>query len=237
MVIEKNLSEAALYIVATPIGNLGDITLRALEVLKNVELIACEDTRQTAKLLNHYGIHKKLLSYYEHNKIGRSAQLIDFLKRGSSVALVTDAGTPGISDPGFLIIKLAKEEGIKVIPVPGPCAFIAALSASGAPTDRFAFEGFLPPKQVGRRKKLTLLKEEERTIIFYESTHRLIKTLSDIKDVFGDINICVAKELTKIYEEIKNSRVSELMVYFTGEKQRGEFVIIIPRRINSKVKS
>lgn len=228
--VEKNPSQAALYIVATPIGNLNDITLRALEILKSVDLIACEDTRQTLKLLNHYGIKKKLLSYFEHNKIRRSSQLIDILKRGSSVALVTDGGTPAISDPGFLVTKVAKEEGIKVIPVPGPCAFVAALSASGVPTDRFVFEGFLPSKQVGRCKKLTLLKEENRTIIFYESTHRLIKTLSDIKDVFGDITICVAKELTKIYEEIKSGVVSELLTYFSGEKQKGEFIIIIPKR-------
>lgn len=230
MIFEKKPSGAALYIVATPIGNLNDITLRALEILKSVDLIACEDTRQTLKLLNHYGIKKKLLSYFEHNKIRRSSQLIDILKRGSSVALVTDGGTPAISDPGFLITKLAKEEGIKVIPVPGPCAFVAALSASGVPTDRFVFEGFLPPKQVSRCKKLTLLKEENRTIIFYESTHRLIKTLCDIKDVFGDITICVAKELTKIYEEIKSGVVSELLTYFSGEKQKGEFIIIIPKR-------
>ncbi|MFH1856928.1 MAG: 16S rRNA (cytidine(1402)-2'-O)-methyltransferase [Candidatus Omnitrophota bacterium] len=222
--------EGTLYVTATPIGNLKDITLRALEILKEVDLIACEDTRKTAGLLSHYGIQNKLISYFEYNKVGRSRQLIDFLKQGQNIALVTDAGTPGISDPGFLITRLANEENIKIVSVPGPCAFIAALSISGVATDRFIFEGFLPPKQVARRKKLAVLKEEKCTLIFYESTHRLLKALTDIKEVFGDIVICVAKELTKLYEDIKKDKVSELLNYFIGDKVKGEFVIIIPKQ-------
>lgn len=222
--------EGILYMVATPIGNLKDITLRALEILKSVSIIACEDTRLTSKLLAHYGIKKRLISYFEYNKLKRSRQLIELLKDGQSIALVTDSGTPAISDPGFYITREASREGIRISPVPGPSALIAALSVSGMPTDRFIFEGFLPPKQIARRKKLFLLKEEKRTIIFYESTYRLSKTLSDIKDIFGDIIICICKELTKVYEEAKRDKVSELLDYFSGVKQRGEFVIIIPKR-------
>lgn len=214
--------------VATPIGNLEDITLRALEVLKNVEVIACEDTRQTAKLLSHYGIKKKLLSYFEHNKIKRSLQLIELLKDNKSVALVSDAGTPAISDPGFFITRAAVEEGLKVSPLPGASALTAALSVSGITADKFFFEGFLPPKQTARKNRLRLLKNEKHTLVFYESKYRLVKTLLDIKDVFGDINICVCRELTKIYEEIKKGAVSELLGYFNDEKLRGEFVVIIP---------
>jgi 16S rRNA (cytidine1402-2'-O)-methyltransferase len=226
---EKSLVRGTLYIVATPIGNLKDITLRALDILRSVEAIACEDTRQTGKLLAHYGIKKNLISYFEYNKIRRSQQLIGLLKNGHSIALVTDSGTPAISDPGFYIARLASAEGIRISPVPGPSALTAALSASGVPTDRFVFEGFLPPKKTARRNKLASLKKEKRTIIFYESPHRLKKTLFDVKDIFGDITICICRELTKIYEEVKKNKVSELLDYFSGEKQRGEFVVIIPK--------
>lgn len=227
--IRNTSAQGTLYVVATPIGNLKDITLRALEILKNVSIIACEDTRLTSKLLTHYGIKKRLISYFEYNKLRRSRQLIDFLKDGHSIALVTDSGTPAISDPGFYITREAGRQGIRISPAPGPSALIAALSASGMPTDKFLFEGFLSPKQVARRKKLSLLKKEKCTIIFYESTHRLRKTLSDIKDIFGDIIICICKELTKVYEEVKRGKVSELLNYFSGVKQKGEFVIIIPK--------
>jgi 16S rRNA (cytidine1402-2'-O)-methyltransferase len=233
----ENSLSGTLYVVATPIGNLKDITLRAVEVLRKVDIIACEDTRFTSKLLTHYGIRKKLFSYFEHNKIRRSRQLIDLLRQGKQIALVTDAGTPAISDPGFYITRLASSEGIKISPVPGPSALICALSASGMPSDKFVFEGFLPTKQIARRRRLSLLKEEKRNIIFYESTHRLSKTLLDIKGIFGDIIIAVCKELTKIYEEIKRDKVSELLNYFRGTKQKGEFVVIIPRqktRINKR---
>jgi len=234
--MENKRKLGILYVVATPIGNLKDITLRALDILKSVDLIACEDTRQTAKLLFRYGIKKKLISYFEHNKVKRSQELICYLKEGKKIALVTDSGTPGISDPGFFITRLAQEEDIKISPLPGPCALIAALSGSGLPTDKFVFEGFLPPKEIARRKRLSLLKEEERTIIFYESTHRLQKTLSDIKDIFGDIDICVAKELTKVYEEIKIDKASEIIEFFSGQRQKGEFVIIIPKKKRKTVR-
>lgn len=228
--LQGKTGKGVLYIIATPIGNLKDITLRALEVLKGVDIIACEDTRHTLKLIAHYGIENKLISYFEHNKVKRSNQLVDLLKSGSSVALVTDSGTPGISDPGFVLTRLARQNEIEIVPVPGACALIAALSASAVSADSFIFEGFLPPKQVARRKKLFLLKEEKRTVVFYESTHRLIKTFCDIKDIWGDIAICVCKELTKLYEEIKSAKISELMNYFSGVRQKGEFVIIIPKQ-------
>ena len=215
-----------LYIVATPIGNLADITFRAIEILKGVDVIACEDTRHTKILLNHYDIKKPLISYFEHNKIKRSEQIIKLLKEGNDVALVSDAGTPGISDPGYRIIRDAIDSDIKVIAIPGANAAITALSASGAPTDRFAFEGFLPNKTTARKKKLLSLKEETRTIIIYESPHRLLKSLEDIKETLGDIELVVAREITKKFEEIKRGKTVDLIEHFTKNKPRGEFVLV-----------
>ena len=215
-----------LYIVSTPIGNLADITFRAIDTFKSVDLIACEDTRHTKILLNHYNIKKTLISYFEHNKIKRSEQLIKLLKEGNDVALVSDAGTPGISDPGYRIVRDAIDNDIKVVAIPGANAAISALSASGAPTDRFVFEGFLPNKTTARKKKLLSLKEETITIIIYESPHRLLASLEDIKETLGDIELVIAREITKKFEEIKRKRATDLIEYFTTNKPRGEFVLV-----------
>ena len=186
-----------LYIVSTPIGNLKDITLRAIETLKSVDLIAAEDTRHTKILTNHYEIDTPLTSYFEHNKIKKAEYIVNLLLQGQNVALVTDAGTPGISDPGYRLVAMAKEKDIPITVIPGACALIAGLSLSGLPSDRFIFEGFLPVKSAGRRKKLELLKSEERTIIFYESPHRIVKSLKDIEEVMDDPVVSCARELTK----------------------------------------
>jgi len=215
-----------LYIVSTPIGNLADITFRAIDILKSVDLIACEDTRHTRVLLNHYNIKKSLISYFEHNKIKRSEQIIKFLKEGNDVALVSDAGTPGISDPGYRIIRDAIDNDIKVVAIPGANAAISALSASGAPTDRFIFEGFLPNKTTARKKKLLSFKGEARTMIIYESPHRLLASLEDIKETLGDIELVIAREITKKFEEIKRGKTGDLIEYFLKNKPRGEFVLI-----------
>lgn len=216
-----------LYIVATPIGNLKDITLRAIEVLKSVDLIACEDTRRTRILLQHYGINKPLLSYYEYNKIKRGEELIRLLKEGKNIALVSDAGTPGISDPGAEIIGLTIENNIPLIFIPGPSAFVGALVLSGFPTDRFIFEGFLPAKAGARRKRLEKLKDEERTVILYESPQRILKTLQDIEEIFGDREVCIVRELTKKFEEIIREKPSALIISFQKRPPRGEFVIVL----------
>jgi len=219
-----------LYIVATPIGNLSDITLRALEVLKSVDLIACEDTRHTKKLLNHYQIDKPLTSYYEHNKLSKGDYLIKLLKEGKNIALVSDSGTPGISDPGFHISKLALENDIPVSPVPGPCALTAALSASGVPANRFVFEGFLPIKPGPRKKKLLELSKIGKTIVLYESPHRFLKLLEQIEDVFGDTEVTICREVTKKFEEIKKDTISTLIEHFNNNKVKGEFAVIINNR-------
>ena len=216
-----------LYIVSTPIGNLKDITFRALEVLKNADLIAAEDTRHSRILLNHYEIHTPLTSYFEHNKIQKADYLLGLLKEGKTIALITDAGTPGISDPGYNLIRAAKRAGLPVSVVPGACALIAALSASGLPTDRFIFEGFLPVKGAARRKTLARFAGEKRTVIFYESPHRLLKALGDIKEVLNDPVVVVARELTKKFEEVKEGRTSELLQHFSSHKPQGEFVLLV----------
>ncbi len=216
-----------LYIVSTPIGNLKDITLRAIETLKTVALIAAEDTRHTGNLLKHYDIKTPLTSYFEHNQFKKGEYILGFLKEDKDVALVTDAGTPGISDPGFALIRLAKENDIPVTVIPGATALIAALSLSGLPSDRFIFEGFLPVKSGARRKKLEALKTEERTIIFYESPHRLIKALNDICDVLGDPYIVVAREITKKFEEAQKGLCSELIKVFEQKNPKGEFVLLL----------
>jgi 16S rRNA (cytidine1402-2'-O)-methyltransferase len=191
-----------LYVVATPIGNLEDVTLRALRVLKEVDVIACEDTRRTRALLAHFDIHTPTVSYFEHNKLARGPQLLRQLAEGRSVALVTDAGTPGISDPGFMLVRDARAAGIAVVPVPGPAAVSAVLSAAGIPADRFVFDGFLPIKSGRRVNRLTALRALETTIVLYESPHRILAALEAIAEVFGDREIVVAREVTKQFEEI-----------------------------------
>ncbi|MBU1074531.1 16S rRNA (cytidine(1402)-2'-O)-methyltransferase [Patescibacteria group bacterium] len=213
-----------LYTVATPIGNLDDITLRAIKTLKEVDLIACEDTRHTLKLLNHYDISKPLISYHQHSKVSKIDHLIEELKAGKDIAIVTDAGTPGISDPGQVLISKAVEKGIRVIPIPGPSAVIAALSAAGVPTDAFIFLGFLPLKK-GRKRIIESFKDEKRTIVLYESPHRIEKLLGELKDVLEDRKIVVARELTKMFEEIIRGTVSEVQERLKIIK--GEFVVIV----------
>ena len=216
-----------LYIVSTPIGNLKDMTFRAVEVLREVDLIAAEDTRHTRILTKHYDIDTPLTSYFEHNKFKKSEYLLKVLMEGKSVALVTDAGTPGISDPGYRLIKLAQEKDIPMTVIPGACALVAGLSLSGLPTDSFVFEGFLPNKSSARRKKLESLKEEKRTIIFYESPYRVVKTLRDIEEVLGDPIVACARELTKKFEELRKGPASEVYEHFMKIKPKGEFVLII----------
>ncbi|MFH1779434.1 MAG: 16S rRNA (cytidine(1402)-2'-O)-methyltransferase [Candidatus Omnitrophota bacterium] len=224
------MPQGSLYVVATPIGNLKDITLRALEVLKEVDVIAAEDTRHTKILTNHYDITTPLTSYYEHNKITKGDYLVRLLKSGKDVALVSDAGTPGISDPGAHIINLAIKNGISVVGIPGACAFVLGLVLSGLPTDKFAFEGFLPSKSSARRKRLSQFKDEKRTIIFYESPHRILKTLYDILEVMGDVQISIMRELTKKYEEIIRDKVNALIQHFGKTKPRGEFLVVLNPR-------
>ncbi|MFH0838674.1 MAG: 16S rRNA (cytidine(1402)-2'-O)-methyltransferase [Candidatus Omnitrophota bacterium] len=216
-----------LFIVATPIGNLKDITLRALDTLKAVHLIACEDTRHTKILLNHYGIKTPLTSYFEYNKITKGDYLIKVLQEGKNIALVSDAGTPGISDPGSHIIRLALKNAVPLCVIPGPAACIGGLILSGKPTDKFIFEGFLPSKQTARKNRLKQLTGEKRTIIFYESPHRLLKTLADIYEVFGDVELALIRELTKLFEEQRRECVSSLLAHFVKTKPRGEFILIL----------
>lgn len=225
-----------LYIVGTPIGNLNDITLRALETLKTVDVIACEDTRQTAKLLQRYEISKPLVSLHEQNERARTPELLGKLRAGQSIALVSDGGTPLISDPGWWLVRKALDEKLPVSWIPGPTALIGALVLSGLPTERFVFEGFLPVKPGARRKRLEALKDEERTVMLYESPHRLLKTLQDVEDVLGDIPLAVSRELTKQFEETRREHVSALRTRFAAHPPRGEFVITIPpRRLRTSV--
>ncbi len=222
------MTPGPLYVVATPIGNLEDLTLRALRVLKEADLIACEDTRRTRGLLTHFGIHAPVTSYFEHNKLAKGEVLLRALREGKSVALVTDAGTPGISDPGFLLVREARDAGIPVVPVPGPSAVIAALSAAGVPADRFVFEGFLPVKPGRRIHRLQALRSLEMTIVCYESPHRIAAALAAIAQVFGDVEVVVARELTKQFEEIVRGTPDRLREHFGGDRARGEFTLIIP---------
>jgi len=215
-----------LYIVSTPIGNLEDITLRALRILKEVSLIAAEDTRLTRKLLTHYDISTPTVSYYEHNRFTRIPKIIDHLSTEKDVAVVTDAGTPGISDPAYKLIRAAIESGNRIEAIPGPSASITALTASGLPTDRFIFEGFLPHKK-GRKAKLTRLSAIEATVIFYESPKRIVRTLKDILEFMGDRPAVIGRELTKLHEEMIRGNVSKLLSHFTQKTPRGEFVIMI----------
>lgn len=216
-----------LYIVSTPIGNLADITFRAIETLKAVNVIACEDTRHTRILTERYGIKKPLVSFYSHNQVRKADVIIDRLKEGQNVALVSDAGTPGISDPGYVLIKAALDAGIRVEAIPGPSALITALVVSGKPTNKFVFEGFLSNKSSQRRKRLIALKEEERTIILYESPHRILKMLKDIEEIMGDRDIVVIRELTKKFEEIKRGKAGQIREYFEHKGVKGEFVVVL----------
>jgi len=218
----------ALYLVPTPLGNLKDITLRALETLKEVDVIAAEDTRHTLKLLNHYEIKKPLFSYHEHNRREAGKKILELLAQGKKVALVTDAGTPGISDPGEDIVREALEEGHKVEVLPGASALIVALAGSGLSTARFSFEGFLPRKAGEREKLLVELSRERRTMIFYEAPHRLIKTLTDLAKYFGENRrIVAARELTKIHEEHLRGNLAEILDHFRDKEPRGEFVLVV----------
>ncbi|HZK18211.1 MAG TPA: 16S rRNA (cytidine(1402)-2'-O)-methyltransferase [Clostridia bacterium] len=221
-------SAGVLYLCATPIGNLEDITLRALRVLREADLIAAEDTRHTRKLLSHYGIKAVLTSYHEHNKQKKGEVLLGELKKGKKIALVTDAGLPGVSDPGEDIVNLALSRSIPVIPIPGPSAGITALVVSGLPTKHFVFEGFLPTKKRDRDGRLALLKTEKRTIILYESPHRLKKTLKDLIKVLGsERRLAIARELTKIHEEVLRGTAEELLIHFENISPRGELSLIV----------
>jgi len=224
-------SPGTLYLVATPIGNLADITHRAIDVLNNVELIACEDTRHTRKLLQHYGISTKTISYHEHNEQERARQLVDLLREGKDVAVVSDAGTPSINDPGFRLVRAAIENGLAVVPVPGPSALISALIAAGLPTDEFFFGGFLPARSNARRSRLNELRSVPGTLIFYEAPHRLAGTLKDAYEILGEREAVVARELTKLREEIKRGRLSELAEHYSTEDARGEIVLLIDRTL------
>jgi len=221
------MSYGTLRVVSTPIGNLEDITLRALRVLKEADIIAAEDTRHTGILLKRYGIHNRLTSFFSHSSLRKKDDIVKFLKEGKNIALVSDAGTPGISDPGFSLIRAAIDENIRVEAIPGPTALITALVVSGKPTASFVFEGFLSNKKAKRRKQLARLKEEKRTVIFYESCHRIAGFLRDILDVMGDREIVVTRELTKKFEEIKREKTSTLLEHFTNVKPRGEFIVVM----------
>ncbi len=216
-----------LYLCATPIGNLSDITLRAIEVLKSVDLIAAEDTRHTLGLLNHLGIEKPLTSYYEHNRKEKGNLLIEKLKSGENIALVSDAGTPAISDPGFDLVNLCSENGIDVVPVPGACAVINALIVSGIDCSRFAFEGFLTVNKSGRREHLKKIQNEERTMVFYEAPHKLLTTLKDLLSFFGDRKISLCRELTKIHEEVLRTTLKEAIALYENQPPKGEFVLVV----------
>jgi 16S rRNA (cytidine1402-2'-O)-methyltransferase len=220
-----------LYLVSTPIGNLEDITLRALRVLKEVSVIACEDTRHTRVLLEHYGIKTRLTSYHEHNERERAEELGRRLKDGESIALVSDAGTPAISDPGFRLARVAAERGAQVVPVPGATAFVAALVASGLPTDEFFFGGFLPARSTQRRARLTEVRAIRSTLVFYEAPHRIAESLRDAREILGEREAVVARELTKLHEEVMRGRLSELAEHFTGDAARGEMVVVIDRNV------
>ncbi|QIX95406.1 16S rRNA (cytidine(1402)-2'-O)-methyltransferase [Cedecea sp. FDAARGOS_727] len=219
-----------LYIVPTPIGNLGDITQRALSVLQGVDLIAAEDTRHTGLLLQHFAINARLFALHDHNEQQKAETLLAKLKEGQSIALVSDAGTPLINDPGYHLVRTCREAGIRVVPLPGPCAAIAALSAAGLPSDRFCYEGFLPAKSKGRRDALKAVEQEPRTLIFYESTHRLLDSMEDICAVLGESRyVVLARELTKTWESIQGAPIGELLAWVKEDENRrkGEMVLIV----------
>src|SRR5437588_7588918 len=229
----------ALYLVGTPIGNLEDITLRAVRVLKEVDVIACEDTRQTQKLLNHYGVTTRTISYHEHNEMTRSAELVKEMQEGASVALVTDAGMPGISDPGYRLIALAIRHRVPVVPIPGASAFLAALVASGLPADSFRFSGFLPPKRGQRLKMLESIQGSPRTQVFYEAPHRVKETVEDIVEVLGaERHIVIAREVTKIHEEFLRGRAGEVFQTLNARAEiKGEITLLIGKQEETEMKT
>jgi 16S rRNA (cytidine1402-2'-O)-methyltransferase len=226
-----------LYLVATPIGNLEDITLRAIRVLKEADLIACEDTRQTQKLLQHYSIHKELISYHAHNELTRSPELVIQLEEGAQVALVSDAGMPVVSDPGHRLVVMCLRHHIPVVPIPGPSAFVAALAASGLPTEEFLFVGFLPSRAGARRKKLETLKSEPRALVLYEAPHRLAETLSDAAEILGSRQAVVAREVTKIHEEFLRGTITELRDAARARTPRGEITLLIGPPVEGEVQA
>lgn len=222
-----NTGTGCLYVVATPIGNLEDITLRALRILKEADLIACEDTRQTLKLLSHFDIQKRLISYHEHNEITRAPEIVIELEQGAKVALVSDAGTPAISDPGYRLVSLCLRHGIRVEPLPGASAFVAVLAASGMPVEEFTFVGFLPSRQSGRRKTLRALASEPRTLALYEAPHRLSDTLEDALEILGNRPAVIAREVTKMHEEFLRGHLQELLAEMRKKPVRGEITLLI----------
>lgn len=223
----RNLESGTLYVVSTPIGNLEDVTLRALKILKDVDMIAAENTRQTRGFCSHYNIKTRLISYHQHNQRSRGPELIERLKKGSDIALVTSAGTPSISDPGSLLVNMALGNGIRVSPIPGPSAAIAALSVSGLHVDRFLFLGFLSNKTGKRKKELRDLAHEQRCMVFYEAPHRIKAMLKDINEVLGDRYVVILRELTKIYEEIKRGTVSLILKELDDHILKGEFTVVL----------
>ncbi len=224
------MAGGAIYLVATPLGNLEDITLRALRVLGEVDLIACEDTRHTGKLLKHFDISKPLLSFHEHNETARVRDIVERASRGESIAVVSDAGMPGISDPGYRLVAEAIAAGVVVVPIPGPVALETALAASGLPTDSFRFGGFLPAKATQRRKALKALIDDTATLVFYEAPHRIVKTLEDVREILGDRHAVIARELTKVHEEFLRGSVSELLDRLDQRgAARGEITLLIGR--------
>jgi len=224
---QRQAGTGCLYLVATPIGNLEDITLRAIRILKEVDLIACEDTRQTQKLLQHYGIRKELASYHAHNELTRAPELVIELEQGAKAALVSDAGTPVISDPGHHLVTLFLRHHIPVVPIPGPSAFVAALAASGLPSEELLFVGFLPPRTGARRKTLDALKAESRTLVLYEAPHRIVETLADAVDILGARPAVIAREVTKIHEEFLRGHLNELLESARKRAPRGEITLLI----------
>jgi 16S rRNA (cytidine1402-2'-O)-methyltransferase len=224
---QSSVRQACLYLVATPIGNLEDITLRALRILKEVDQIACEDTRHTQKLLSHYNIQKPLVSYHEHNELTRAPELVVAMEQGAQIALVSDAGVPLVSDPGYRLVTLALRHHLPVIPIPGPSALLAALSASGLPNEEFLFAGFLPARSGERRRALERLRIEDRTIIFYEAPHRIQETLVDAHEILGDRPACLAREVTKIHEEFRRGSLAELAASVAEKPARGEITLLI----------
>ncbi|HEV8591712.1 MAG TPA: 16S rRNA (cytidine(1402)-2'-O)-methyltransferase [Pyrinomonadaceae bacterium] len=218
-----------LYLVATPIGNLSDMSSRAIETLRSVDLIACEDTRHTRKLLTHFDISNKLVSYHEHNETERATEIVKLLSDGKSVAIVSDAGTPGISDPSFVVVQLAREVGFPVVSIPGPVAFVNAVVASGLPTDSIFFASFLPSRVGDRRRRLEEVRNIPATLVFYESPHRLVKSLGDCLAVLGDRKAAIARELTKLHEEIIGGTLSQLVEKLSSASLKGEFVVVIDR--------
>jgi len=227
-VSETEKHTAKLYIVGTPIGNLGDMSSRAVDVLNTADIIACEDTRTSGHLLKHFGIHGMTTSFHQHNEHKKTPDLIDRMRNGETVALISDAGMPAISDPGFLLARAAHQAGIMVIPIPGPVAGVTVLAASGLPSDRFVFEGFLPQKK-GRKTRIEALREETRTIVFYESPYRVVKLLGELQDVFGENRLsAVGRELTKKFEEIRRGTLIDLHNEFSNRPSiKGEFVVIV----------